>query len=362
MLSPLDDYPIHQVAEVMRHVGTSDRNFYDRYYFNAHPCAGDLFLITGMGQYPNLGVADAFAVVRRGPLHQVVRASRELGADRMDTSVGPFHIEVLEGLKRLRVALEPNEWGLDFDLTWEGTIPATREPRHFIRQRERVVFDSVRMAQTGGWSGRLRAGDESFDVTPDRWWGARDRSWGVRPVGEPEPPGIRAADRPSFFWIYAPMQFPDFSILTIVQEDPTGARLVEEAVRVFPTASGRKSEYLGRPEHRLEYEPGTRNVRAATLGFSPPGGSPFEVRVESVLPLHIGVGTGYGFDPDWRHGMYQGPLKVEGLTLDLRRDEDRKRMFGLVDHLARFECDGQVGWGLFEVLVFGPHEPSGFAD
>jgi hypothetical protein len=34
MLTPLDDYPIHQVAEVMRHVGTSDRNFYDRYYFN----------------------------------------------------------------------------------------------------------------------------------------------------------------------------------------------------------------------------------------------------------------------------------------------------------------------------------------
>jgi hypothetical protein len=179
-------------------------------------------------------------------------------------------------------------------------------------------------------------------------------------VGEPEPAGIRATEPPSFFWIYAPMQFPDFSILTIVQEDPTGARLVEEAVRVFPSASGRRSEPLGRPEHRLEYEPGTRNVRAATLGFSPPGGSPFEVRVESVLPLHVGVGTGYGFDPDWRHGMYQGPLKVEGLTLDLRRDEDRARMFGLVDHLARFECDGQVGWGLFEVLAFGPHEPSGF--
>ena len=36
MLSPLDDYPIHQIAEPIRHVGTSDRNFYDRYYFNLH--------------------------------------------------------------------------------------------------------------------------------------------------------------------------------------------------------------------------------------------------------------------------------------------------------------------------------------
>src|ERR1035438_2123803 len=31
VLSPLDDYPVHQISEPMRHVGTSDRNFYDRY-------------------------------------------------------------------------------------------------------------------------------------------------------------------------------------------------------------------------------------------------------------------------------------------------------------------------------------------
>lgn len=29
-LSPLDDHPVHQSPEVMRHVTTSDRNFYDR--------------------------------------------------------------------------------------------------------------------------------------------------------------------------------------------------------------------------------------------------------------------------------------------------------------------------------------------
>ena len=51
-LSPLDDYPVHQIPEVMRHVGTSDRNFYDRYYFNAFPLTGDAMLIVGLGQYP----------------------------------------------------------------------------------------------------------------------------------------------------------------------------------------------------------------------------------------------------------------------------------------------------------------------
>lgn len=363
MLSPLDDYPVHQIAEPIRHVGPSDRNFYDRYYFNCHSLAGDVCLVTGMGQYPNLGVQDAFAVVLHGDEQRVVRASRELGDDRMDTSVGPFRVQVLEGLRRLRVVCEPNEWDLDFDLTFEGAVPAVQEPRHHVRQQHRVVFDTMRLAQTGRWSGRLHVAGERFTVGPERWWGVRDRSWGVRPVGEPEPPGIRAASPPqTFFWIYAPMQFEDFSLLTIMQEEPDGSRILEEAMRVWPAASGREPEWLGRPEHRLEFVPGTRNVRRATLSFRHPRGDELAVRVEPVLPLYVGVGTGYGFDPDWRHGMYQGPLKVEGRVYDLRDPEVRGRLFGLVDHVARFECDGRIGWGLFEVAFFGPHEQYGFRD
>jgi hypothetical protein len=225
-LSPLDDYPVHQIPEVMRHVGTSDRNFYDRYYFNAFPLTGDTMLIVGLGQYPNLGVTDAFALLRHGSAHRVVRASRELGADRMNTRVGPFGVEVLEALKRLRVVLDPNEHGLSFDLSWDGTIPPQVEPQHFIRSQERVVFDSKRMAQTGRWTGSITVDGETLEVTPDRWWGIRDRSWGIRPVGEPEPPGIQSRNAGTFYWLYAPVQFADHAILCIVQEDAAGRRLL----------------------------------------------------------------------------------------------------------------------------------------
>src|SRR3954471_2476885 len=98
-LSSWDDFPVHQIADTVRHAGTSDRNFYDRYYFNLHGSSDELFMVMGLGQYPNLGVQDAFACVKRGEHHHVVRASRELG-DRMDTSVGPFRVEVLEGLQK----------------------------------------------------------------------------------------------------------------------------------------------------------------------------------------------------------------------------------------------------------------------
>jgi hypothetical protein len=363
-LSPLDDYPVHQVAQPIRYPATSDRNFYDRYYFNCHAGTDELMLIIGVGQYPNLGVTDAFAVARHGDVHRVVRASRELGIDRMDTTVGPFRVEVIEGLRRLRVVLEPNEHGLEFDLTWEGVIPAQAEPRHFIRQQGRVVFDSMRLAQTGRWSGHVRSGGEEFAVTPDRWQGSRDRSWGVRPVGESEPPGIQIRNPAQFYWMYAPMQFDDFSILAIVQEDGAGSRVLEEAVRIWPESAGRPPQQLGSPVYRPLYVSGTREVQTATIEFSPPGGDPFEVRIRPVHPVSLMVGTGYGLEPDWKHGMYQGPeLVVQGVCYDLTKPEDKARMWGMIDSVATFEYTEKghtfTGTGLFEYWPFGPHAPTG---
>ncbi len=321
-------------------------------------------LIIGLGQYPNLGVTDAFAPARHGDTHRVVRASRELGTDRMDTQVGPFRVEVIEGLRSLRVVLTPNEHGLEFDLTWTGVIPAQAEPRHFIRQQERVIFDSVRLAQTGRWSGYVRSGAEQSTVTPDRWQGARDRSWGVRPVGESEPPGIQSKNPAQFYWVYAPMQFDEFSILTIIQEDAAGNRVLEEAVRVWPESTGRPPQQLGRPDYRPHYVPGTREVQTATISFSPPGGEPFEVTVRPVHPVSIMVGTGYSLEPDWKHGMYQGPdLVVQGVCYDVTKPEDKARMWGMIDSVAVFECteNGVTsnGSGLFEYWPFGPHSPTG---
>ena len=384
-LSPLDDYPLHQTAESMLHVATSDRNFYDRYYFNVHRCSPDLFMALGVGQYPNLGVTDAFAAVVHKGVHRVVRASRELGRDRGDTSVGPFRVEVLEPLTKLRVVLEQGraqavgdgaaegdtDYGLSFDLTWTGAVPAIREPRQFVRRHGRVWMDSVRLAQTGFWSGTLVVGGEEIAVTPDVWQGSRDRSWGIRPVGEAEPAGIqgKTGAPPTFHWVYAPMQFEDFSILVIVQEDEDGTRVLEEALQVF--ADGRPPVSLGRPEITLDYRSGTRDVTTALVAFDPHGGSGGvsggKVRVTQLLPLHMAVGSGYGLDPDWRHGMYQGPeLKVQHLTLPAEVAAERSGMFGVTERLARFDYTGpegeRVGYGLFETLFIGAHRPSGFAD
>ena len=296
MLSSWDDYPVHQIADTIRHVGTSDRNFYDRYYFNLHGSSGELFMVMGLGQYPNLAVQDAFACVSRGGRHRVVRASRVLG-DRMDTSVGPFRVEVVKPLESVRFVLEPNEHGIACDLVWNGAIPAFEEPRQYIRKHGRVLFDTMRFAQTGCWSGALEVGGERIAVTPDRWWGTRDRSWGVRPVGETEHPGIRQGEgQMTGMWNYSPMQFPDHSILYILNETNAGERLIEEAVRIWAdpqlgTAQCNDSEADKTSEHPRDQLHELQSVDACGLSPGAPGKrEEQQTGAEQETPQEIGPG------------------------------------------------------------------------
>ncbi|HEX5121120.1 MAG TPA: hypothetical protein VFW65_38535 [Pseudonocardiaceae bacterium] len=365
MLSPLDDYPAHQVAEPIRYVGTSDRNFYDRYYFNCFPVGGQLMLAFGLGQYPNLGVTDAFAAVAVAGRHKVVRASRELGDDRMNLAIGPLRLEIIEGMRRLRIVCDPgDDHDISFDLTWTASVGPALEPRQVSRDQYtgRTIVDSVRLGQTGTWAGALRIGDADFEVTPDRWQGFRDRSWGVRPVGESEPKGIRTG-RPfgTFYWVYAPMRFDDFSVFVAIEEDRAGNRKREHAVRVDPDG---EPVSLGRVEQKLEFVPGGRQVSGAVLRFGGDDRGPVTVRVEPVLPLHIAVGTGYGLDADWKHGSYQGPLTVQSVEMSADDARERGGRYGVVEALSRYYYEGPggpvTGWGMFEYSIIGPHDPSGF--
>ena len=45
---PLDEYPIHQAPLPVTWAATSDRNFYDRCYFNGHDRTAEVFFVTGL--------------------------------------------------------------------------------------------------------------------------------------------------------------------------------------------------------------------------------------------------------------------------------------------------------------------------
>ena len=366
-ISPMDEFLAHQTCETFDHVFTSDRNFYDRYYFNMHPSSDELFLITGMGQYPNLGTTDAFVSVSHGDTLYVVRASRELGSNRLDARVGPFGVEVIEGLKKVRVFCEPNEWNLAFDLTFEGTVPAIEEPKTFQRfPHGRVHMDTSRYSQVGAWSGQLEVAGQSYQVSPDSWRGVRDHSWGVRGVGEPDPPGIRAKTAASgfggFFHTWLPIQIQDGSMYKLfAEEDHDGHRHVEESAHVQNFSQGGEVRKMGSPRFEFRYKSGTRELESARVELEDADGKPLSIQCTPLRTVYLAAGTGYIPKPDWTLGMYQGELKVEGLTYDVSSAEARAGLGPLYETLTRYELStGEVGYGLLENLVVGTYHPHGF--
>lgn len=111
MLSSFDDYFVHQTPRPVAIPATTDRNAYDRFWFNGYTDDGGLYLGIGSARYPNLGILDCgFTVVHDGVQH-AFHASRRMPDDPSDMTIGPFRIEILEPMKRLRVVLDTTRPG-----------------------------------------------------------------------------------------------------------------------------------------------------------------------------------------------------------------------------------------------------------
>ena len=355
----IDEFPVHQAPLSLARVGTGDRNFYDRCYLNAHDRTGDIFFVTGMGFYPNLGVRDAYATVRTGDRQVSLRLSDALDERSTEQRVGPYRIEVLDPLRSLRLVCDHPSLG--FDLMWEGSFPAVLEQPHVMLTGSRPILDAQRFAQVGTWSGFLNVEGTDHEVSPDRWVGTRDRSWGIRPVGEAEPPG-RWADEQSdgFWWLYVPLRFDDFAVILVLQESPDGFRTLNDAVRIDP---GGAVEQLGWPRIQIDYQEGTRLPTAARMQLTRADGSDLRLEIEPLGYVALHVGCGYGGDPDWSHGQWLGRDHASVHTFDYSDPSVSSRVpWGVIDHVAKATCDGQTGYGLFEHASMGRHDPSGFAD
>ncbi|MDH6280170.1 DUF7064 domain-containing protein [Prescottella agglutinans] len=354
---PLDEFPVHQSPLSMARVASTDRNFYDRNYFNAHDRTGDVYLISGFGVYPNLGVVDAFVTVRHGDSQVAVRFSDAFEERSMESKVGGYRLEVIEPLQKVRLICEHEE--LSCDITWDGSFPAVLEEAHILMSGPRPILDASRFAQVGSWSGTLSVGGHDFTVDPQTWMGTRDRSWGIRPVGEPDPQGRMTYEaRGGHYWTYAPLRFDDFALMVIVQESQDGHRTLNHATRVF--ADGRV-EQLGWPRVEVAYRSGTRHPETARIHLTTPSGEPLVVDVENLGFISLSHGAGYGGDPDWTHGEWRGENWSSSSVFDTTTAEFLGRLpFSTIDHVAKATIDGQVGWGMFEHAVMGRHDPSGF--
>lgn len=351
-----DDYPIHQTPEPIAYAGT-DRNFYDRYFFNGyHAAEGELFFAAAFGVYPHLNIADAaFCVVIDG-VQTSLHASRWLGMERMDLQVGPIRIDVEEPLQRLRVRVDAPEQGLRADLVFEGRNRPIEEPRFMRRLGPRAFMDYTRLTQNGRWRGWIER--DGRRETVDGFVGTRDRSWGVRPVGARDPQEMAPPEPPQFFWLWSPCNFETGAFFFHTNDDAHGRPWNRRAVW---QPDGAEAVEIEDCRADVRWKSGTRHAAAAVVRFDDEAGEntvTFEPEYEFLM-----LGLGYGH-PKWSHGLNHGELAVEREDLVLADADVRAPHHLHVQALSRvtyrFRDLEIVGRGVLEQLAFGPHAPSGF--
>jgi hypothetical protein len=368
MLSRFDDFPIHQTPEPIAHPVSSDRNAYDRYWFNGYAADGEFYFGIGAALYPNLGIMDCgFSIVRDGVQHSF-HASRRAPREPSDVQVGPFRIEIIEPMRHLRVVVDDNETGIACDLAWTPRTANVQEGRTTMRRANRVMLDSTRFDQFGRWSGTIRYDGKTLAIDPARVYGTKDRSWGVRPVGVQDPGPAPVYELPQIFFLWSPLHWRNRCTLASVFEDSDGLQWhwdgailpAYDRLDDVPALEDPGARHLIRVGHRLEYVSGTRRAGAAELLLVEAGEVESRVRLEPLLCFRM-KGIGYTH-PEWGHGMWKGELAVAGESWRTADLDPMALDNQHVQQVVRARLGDEEGIGVLEQLCFGPYVRYGFRE
>ncbi|QTJ70815.1 hypothetical protein HYG77_33960 (plasmid) [Rhodococcus sp. ZPP] len=342
-LSPLDDFLIHQTPDPVRVMWTGDPRAYERYWMVSHDATGDVVIATGGSFYPNLDRAEAYAIVNVRGRHTTVRSFRPIGADRADLRVGPIAPVIVRGLREWRYVLEPNEWGISYDLTFRDTTRQIfREPLSNSAagtppgRRNDVTTGFEGFGEVSGW---VEVDGERFDLGPGSA-GTRDRHWGTgRGVGGPAMSlgaGLHVGTNGNAF-----VPFPDWTIW--------GDRLY------YPLGDARKGcAKVLKPTRRLRFEPDSQIFAEGVVDYQFDTGEKAQLHYEKIGQQSAFLRCGmYGGTPggDIHQGGYDGPDRTEGETFDVTRPETRIGIRGLDEHLCRVtRDDGTSVLGFYQTI------------
>jgi hypothetical protein len=362
----LDDYPIHQTPEPIAHLATTDRNAYDRSWFNGFSVDGEWYFGVAMGLYPHRGIMDcAFSVVRRDGLQHCFFASRRAPAERTEMQVGPFRIELLEPMRRTRVVLDRNASGLACDITFSTRTAAIEESRQTLWSGGKRTMDATRFDLFGRWSGAIDTPEGRIAVSEESCLGVKDRSWGARRLGEPETGGAPPANPFGAFFLWAPLFWDDHVTQAIFYDDVHGKPAIREALVAplydaepgGPVEDGRLRR-LATARHRLAYHPATRLARGGEIDLVDHDDTVRTIAMEPILKFQM-KGIGYGH-PEWGHGFWKGELATHHESFDPAALDMLQAANFHAQQVVRVTDGSRSGIGVLEQVVLGPYAPAGF--
>ncbi len=364
-----DEHFDHQIVDTHATVLHSDLAWTEKVCGMACTRDGSVSVNFGFGKYTNRNVVDGYGGASRGVEQWTVRASRELARDPDHIDVGPLRYEVLEPLRRVRVALERNDvQPVAFELELIGSVPCALEEREDRRTLTgyRRSADQIRYHQVGVARGWVELAGERIEVTPESWLMTRDHSWGVRPaVGVPLTdlqPDPMDAHPPRVLAVWNPLHFradrdaSDFAFSQYYLLYAGEGWRHEIAQGAFEHADGRR-EPVARIEPRLRFDPRNKRLLGGEFALTMADGSARSLSVEVLggTGFHLGAGLYHGFDGKY-HGQWRGPLVVEGeYFADCSSPESVARLNQFRDCLIRVRdsATGATGVGNCQTWVQG---------
>jgi hypothetical protein len=359
VLTPLDDYPIHQTALPIAHPSTGDPNHYDRYWFNGY--REDFYFAFGMAVYPNRGIIDAAIATVHDGVQRSVFASGRIPADRMQTRVGPLSVDIVEPLRITRVRADAVDLGIAADVTFTARTVALEEPRQTMMNGSRLVMDSTRMTQWGTWAGEISTGGDV--VRFETLYGTKDRSWGVRPVGQAAGAAPDTTP-PQIFFLWAPINFADRCTHFLCFERANGDRIVgsQAVLDVIgpgdPTwGSDERIEHLAAAVADVRWAKGLRRSEGATLRLLRHDGGEENIELEPLLTFRM-RGIGYAH-PTWGHAQWHGDNAVGSEEHKVEELDNVEPWNIHVQQVMRARNGDREGLGVLEQLAFGDHRPTG---
>lgn len=356
MITGADEYPFHQTPEPMAYAGT-DRNFYDRYFFNGYSPDGKIFFAIAFGVYPNLDIMDgAVSILAEGKQHNF-RASKRMKGERSVLQVGPLSIHIHEPLVQSRIVLAANESDIALDVTMTARHGPVEEPRFTRRIGTRSLMDYTRMTQNVEWSGSLTVGSGVIDLQGKKIRGTRDRSWGIRPVGLPDPQPPTEGGLSQFFWLWNPCNFDGYVAFSHTNDDEFGRPW--NRLGALQAVGG---ELIKFEDVHYEYEweavNSRRLSRLRAICASDQG--------EAVLtfePVRTFFMPGLGYmHAEWGHGMDHGEYACAHDVLDVQQclmDPRFLHIQAISKVTLEFLGQTHEGTGVVEQMFIGAHEPTG---
>ena len=370
MITDFDDYLIHQVPLPINQTGIVNRNAYDRYWFNGLDKSGAFLFEIGFGRYPNRFVQDGHFSISVDGVQHSFHASRRIADNPIDSSAGPLRIEVVKPMRIVRVVIEPNDTDVECHLTFHAKAPPIQEPKNVMYDGNRLIMDAQRFTQYGTWEGFFSIRGRRFDVERSQVLGTRDKSWGMRPVGEYEEGApSRLTTDPAVYWIWSPIHFEGFCTHFLTREMPDGhpQELSASIVKTFgddeevpDTVLEADQETMASARHEIRWLSGTRWPKNAELHFESRDGTKYDIELEPALRFHM-MGIGYQH-PEWGHAVWRDELDTGYESWKLGEVEPDEFCTIHVHNIVRAKMGGRHGIGILETLVFGRHLPSGFQD